>query len=439
MSKKVFSLTVVLVSMLLAMHTSVAAASQEKHTSGAAAGQERIAVCHITGVYDFGSGPVPIGHVISIAEPAYQSHIDHGDLETWQMRSLPNGRMVCTACTDPLDTDDDGDGYTENQGDCNDNNINVNPGASEVCNGIDDDCDGEIDEGVQNTYYQDYDGDTYGNPLVSTEACTAPSGYVSDNTDCDDTDANVHPGATEVCNGIDDDCDGEIDEGLTTYTYYRDSDGDTYGNPSVSTEACTAPPGYVSDNTDCDDNDANVHPGATEVCNDIDDDCDAEIDEGLTTYTYYADTDSDNYGDPDNSTTTCSDTPPAGYVTDNTDCDDTDAAINPGATEIRNGIDDDCDGEIDEGWPIVIVYFDCTEYTHGEYIAHFSYSSTQDITIPWGPDNIVSNFEKPIENFEAGFHLDAMQIQFDGRVWWEVVSNGVASTALANTWWLCAP
>ena len=236
-------------------------------------------------------------------------------------------------------------GYVSDNTDCDDSNANVNPGATELCNGVDDDCDGQVDEGVQNTYYADTDGDGYGDDGNTTEACSAPVGYVSDNTDCDDSDANVNPGATEVCNGIDDDCDGQIDEGVQN-TYYADTDGDGYGDDSNTTEACTAPAGYVSDNTDCDDSDANVNSGATEVCNGIDDDCDGQIDEGVQN-TYYADTDGDGYGDDSNSTEACA--APAGYVSDNTDCDDSDANVNSGATEVCNGIDDDCDGQIDEG------------------------------------------------------------------------------------------
>jgi hypothetical protein len=146
------------------------------------------------------------------------------------------------------ETDNDGDGYTADV-DCDDNDLTVNPGATEICNGIDDDCDGLIDEVY--TYYQDTDVDNYGNPNVSIQACTAPSGYVSDNTDCDDSDANINPGATEGCDGVDNDCNDEIDEGF-------DVDVDGY-------KTCTG---------DCNDNNPTVNPGASEIsCNGKDDDC----------------------------------------------------------------------------------------------------------------------------------------------------------------------
>ncbi|MBC8048237.1 MAG: T9SS type A sorting domain-containing protein [Fimbriimonadaceae bacterium] len=134
---------------------------------------------------------------------------------------------------------------------------------------------------VTTTYYEDSDEDTYGNALSSiTVVGDPPTGYVIDATDCDDANAAVHPGATEVCNGIDDDCDESIDEGLLI-TFYADADEDTYGDDGTTQSACTEPAGYVTNNTDCDDSNAAINPGATEVTNSVDDDCDELIDENV--------------------------------------------------------------------------------------------------------------------------------------------------------------
>ncbi|MDY6904004.1 MAG: PilC/PilY family type IV pilus protein [Thermodesulfobacteriota bacterium] len=127
--------------------------------------------------------------------------------------------------------------------------------------------------------YRDADGDGYGDPNYTTTTattCADVTGYVSDNSDCDDTDAAIHPGATEICNGEDDDCDGDIDEGLSTIPYYHDADGDGYGDPNDIISSClgTPPVNYVSNNTDCDDNNPSIHPGAFDICeNGIDEDC----------------------------------------------------------------------------------------------------------------------------------------------------------------------
>ncbi|MEY3599232.1 MAG: hypothetical protein RL521_1654, partial [Bacteroidota bacterium] len=252
-------------------------------------------------------------------------------------------------------------GYVLNSTDCNDNDATVNSGSTETCNGVDDDCDGTIDNGVLNTYFADADADTYGDLAVSTTACTAPVGYVTDGTDCDDTDNTVYPGATETCNTIDDDCDGTTDEGVQT-TYYADADNDTYGDLTVTSDACSTPVGYVTNSTDCDDTDNAVYPGATETCNTIDDDCDGTADEGVQT-TYYADADNDTYGDLAVTSAACS--VPSGYVTNSTDCDDTDNTVYPGATETCNTIDDDCDGTIDEGVQNTY-YADADNDTYGD-------------------------------------------------------------------------
>ena len=182
--------------------------------------------------------------------------------------------------------DNDNDGYDVSV-DCDDNNAAVNPGASEVCNSIDDDCNSLTDDGLTFAlYFTDADGDGFGaNSDPGQSFCTAPSfSYAFSGGDCDDFDNSINPSATEICNLVDDDCDGIDDEGVTT-VYYADSDGDTYGDASSTIDACSPLSGYVSDATDCNDANAAVNPGATEVCNTIDDDCDGLTDEdqSLTT------------------------------------------------------------------------------------------------------------------------------------------------------------
>jgi hypothetical protein len=234
-------------------------------------------------------------------------------------------------------------GYVTNDLDCDDTQASINPDAIEICDEIDNNCDGDIDEGLTTVYYFDNDNDSFGDPNNSIESCTQPTGAVLDNTDCDDADANVNPSATELCDGIDNNCDGEIDEGFTFLDYYADADMDGFGNPDDIISACEQAIGYVLDNTDCDDTDANVNPGATELCDGIDNNCDDEIDEGFTFLDYYADNDMDGFGNPDGLINACEQ--PAGYVLDNTDCNDTNPEINPSAEEIDgNGIDEDCDG-----------------------------------------------------------------------------------------------
>lgn len=214
--------------------------------------------------------------------------------------------------------------------DCDDNDATAFPGNPEVCDGVDNNCDGNIDEGVQIEYFQDSDNDGFGNPNVSQFACIAPPGFVEDDTDCDDTDPLEFPGQI----------------------WFKDLDGDQYGD-GTSLFQCTRPSNYyasselISVDLDCDDNNANAFPGNPEVCDGADNNCDGNIDEGLPLNTYYLDSDSDTYGDPNTSTSACS--APAGYVSDSTDCDDSNAAINPGATEVCDGVDNNCDGTIDEG------------------------------------------------------------------------------------------
>ena len=159
------------------------------------------------------------------------------------------------------DADEDGHlAATFGGDDCDDDDPSVHPGATELCDSVDWDCDGR-------TGLEDDDGD--GSP-----ACA----------DCDDDDAGVHPGAIEGCSpaDVDDDCDGLVDHDdpdlVGTVTLYRDGDADSHGDPSASTQACGSLPGWVDDLSDCDDADARV-PAAGETCFDgVDNDCDGEVD-----------------------------------------------------------------------------------------------------------------------------------------------------------------
>lgn len=169
-------------------------------------------------------------------------------------------------------------------------------------------------------------------------------GYNSD-VDCNDGYEYTYPGADEYCDDADNDCDGVVDEdAVNASTWYADADADSYGDGGNTTEACDQPTGYVDNSTDCDDGWSGTHPGADEYCDGKDNDCDGSVDEdAVDLSTWYADADSDGYGDLAVTTAACA--APSGYVETSTDCDDTVASINPGTTEVEgDGIDNDCDG-----------------------------------------------------------------------------------------------
>ncbi len=306
--------------------------------------------------------------------------------------------------------DADGDGYGSDE-DCDDNDAAVHPDATEVCDDVDNDCDGEVDEEGTRTWYLDLDGDGYGKTEDAYESCSQPSdgaAWVLESDDCDDSDAAVHPGALEACNNLDDNCDGYVDNAAEDmFTLYEDADHDGYGDASTIQVQCDIPIGYVFNGDDCDDTSYAINPGATEVCDSADNDCDGDVDEGEicpledtdTGTVDTADTGDTGTGDTvdtaidtdtggivdttdtgDTGTIDTADTGDSGVIVDtapvdldgdgytsDVDCNDSDAAIYPDADEYCNGKDDDCDGETDEysALDAVPLYLDADDDGYG--------------------------------------------------------------------------
>ncbi|MEZ4318969.1 MAG: MopE-related protein [Myxococcota bacterium] len=270
----------------------------------------------------------------------------------------------------------DNDGYTDDV-DCNDADASVFPNATETCDGIDQNCNGEIDDDLRVTYYRDGDSDGFGDPASATEECARPAGFVTEGDDCDDTRNDVFPGAGEQCDAIDHDCDGSNTEGAPgNTTFYLDSDNDGFGDRLVIQRACEAPSGYVANDDpaqnnmgyDCDDDNAAVNPAASELCaTAYDDDCDGTANiysppalPPVDAVDFPVDADGDGYGHETVTWPACQ----AGVAVDqnndgltdfvtvavglDTDCNDSNDDVNPNAPEICDGIDNDCDPTTDE-------------------------------------------------------------------------------------------
>ncbi len=298
----------------------------------------------------------------------------------------------CQPELNPNSLDLDGDGIVAGN-DCDDSSSAVGPGFDEICDGVDNDCDTLIDEAGavgSLTFYADDDGDGVGSD-ISTTACTQPERYAATTGDCDDTDAAIHIGAVEddcsdptdyncdgsvgyadddgdgfaacddcddsagaihdnaieVCDGLDNNCDGRADEpgAIGDSLWFADNDADGFGTVAVWVISCDRPPGFVANDDDCDDHDNASHPGADELCDGVDNNCNTLVDDNASGLTWYADADGDGIGGP-SSTTACEQ--PDQYVATAGDCNDSNAAIYPGApeTECSDPTDYNCDGSV---------------------------------------------------------------------------------------------
>lgn len=266
----------------------------------------------------------------------------------------------------------------------------------EICNSEDDNCNNQTDEGVLITSYRDFDVDNYGNLTDLTEACTVPDGYVDNSLDCNDFSSSANPGLTEICDRIDNNCNGIIDENCTCVPNDVQECGvSSVGECKLGSQTCLEDATWgecegavFPVNETCNNKDDNCNTlvdenlteikecglgicaGGTqtrecingtetgwgacstadkavnETCNGADDDCDGNIDNGLPNYTFYKDSDIDGYGDPSITVQACA--APEGYANRAGDCNDANKAVNPGATEIcTNNIDDNCNGLTD--------------------------------------------------------------------------------------------
>jgi hypothetical protein len=299
-------------------------------------------------------------------------------------------------CSDP-DADGDGDPNSE---DCAPYNDNIYNGADEVCDGIDNNCNNQVDEG-----YPDFDLDGLANCVDGDDDNDGDD----DDNDCAPLDASKHNGAAEGCDGVDNNCNGKVDEGFPNFdgdgeadcidldddddgdvdvvdcnpynpavystavevcdgqdndcnlvvddpgadgctVYYKDKDDDGWGMENKSLCICMAQNDYTAEEAgDCDDSTWSINPGGNEVCNNQDDDCDGVKDNpgSLGCLNHYADSDKDTYG---SGAPSCICWPDETYgTTKGGDCDEDAPGINPGAEEICDGKDNNCNNLIDEG------------------------------------------------------------------------------------------
>ena len=259
--------------------------------------------------------------------------------------------VVARACLAPAHT-------SGIPGDCDDRDSTVYPGALEACDGVDGDCDGLVDEDGTTLWYPDGDRDNYGVPAGAMRRCTPGAYWARVAGDCDDHDSSTNPGAVERCDGVDDNCNGEIDEQAEAPVWWRDDDGDGWGRSEPLGHSCTPIPGGARISGDCDDANADTYPGNPEVCDYVDQDCDGMVDDdAIDGVLRYEDGDGDGFGASGETTINCASAP--GLVSNGADCNDSNSEVYPGAIEeCLNSSDDDCDRS---RWP-------CTGTSDGDWV-----------------------------------------------------------------------
>ncbi|MEM1414522.1 MAG: MopE-related protein [Myxococcota bacterium] len=239
--------------------------------------------------------------------------------------------------------------------DCNDARRDVAPGATEVCEGVDNDCDGDVDEGVTVPGFDDRDGDGEGDPGRPRMACAGAPSFVANDRDCDDTNARIGRDFVEICDGLDNDCDGAADEAVLQVAWYVDADGDGFGIANADSPpvlSCDPIPGRSVLSGDCDDAEASVSPVAPELCNGRDDDCNGVADFAIEAGDL-EDDDRDGVAD-------------ARCAAAALDCDDLDPLTAPGRPEICDVRDNDCDGTTDESAGEIDWFLDADDDGYGD-------------------------------------------------------------------------